>query len=373
MQRIPQDSQISALLEQHIEAGDFPSAVYLITDQGKETLWGAHGLAVVDPYRITTSLETIYDIASLTKPLVTAMLCARRIESGQLRLEDTVAMHLREFDRRDKQAITVQQLLTHTSGLPAWRPLYILAESDPERVVAQIAEEPLVYTPGERVIYSDLGFIALGFVLENLSGKKLAALAEEEIFKPLKLEQTFFNPKLALQTGIAACETGNLYEENTARDAGHASYSKWRTNLIWGEVHDGNAHFLGGSAGHAGLFSTARETSLLARQFLAGHTTLLASSTCAMFRRNFTDGLEEARSPGWQLAVTKDSTAGAALPSDSFGHTGFTGTSCWVDPVNERTFVLLTNRTHRRQLPFANINAVRRQFHELAVAALERT
>jgi len=136
-------------------------------------------------------------------------------------------------------------------------------------------------------------------------------------------------------------------------------------------VHDGNAYFLGGSAGHAGLFSTARETLDLADQFLAGQTILLKPETCSLFRSNMTVGLEEARSIGWQLAATKDSTAGPDLPPDSFGHTGFTGTSCWLDPRQERVFILLTNRTHARALPFANINSVRRQFHSLAVAALD--
>ena len=115
-----------------------------------------------------------------------------------------------------------------------------------------------------------------------------------------------------------------------------------------------------------------QETFVLAQQFLAGESSLLKPETCRLFRQNMTPGLEEARSPGWQLAATKDSTAGADLPGNSFGHTGFTGTSCWIDPQHERVFILLTNRTHARSLPFANINSVRRRFHSLAVAALEK-
>jgi CubicO group peptidase (beta-lactamase class C family) len=147
-------------------------------------------------------------------------------------------------------------------------------------------------------------------------------------------------------------------------------YENWRQDLIWGEVHDGNAHFLGGAAGHAGLFSTAEETLVLANQFLSGQTKLLQASTCELFRTNMTVGLEESRSIAWQLAETNDSAAGPDLPPDSFGHSGFTGTSCWIDPHADRAFILLTNRTHARFLPFANINSVRRQFHSLAVAAL---
>jgi CubicO group peptidase (beta-lactamase class C family) len=141
--------------------------------------------------------------------------------------------------------------------------------------------------------------------------------------------------------------------------------------LIWGEVHDGNAFFLGGAAGHAGLFSTAAEAFHLAQQFLGRRSEILTSETCDLFRTNMTDGLEEARSIGWQLAATKDSTAGHAMPPDSFGHTGFTGTSCWIDPHRDRVYILLTNRTHGHALPFVNINSIRRQFHTLAVEALD--
>jgi len=145
----------------------------------------------------------------------------------------------------------------------------------------------------------------------------------------------------------------------------------WRTATIWGEVHDGNAYFLGGAAGHAGLFSTARETLRLAEQFLPRTTRLLAPATCALFRTNMTEGLNEARSFAWQLAATPDSTAGPLLPPESFGHLGFTGTSCWIDPTSERVLILLTNRTHARALPFVNINSVRRRFNTLAIEALE--
>ncbi len=150
------------------------------------------------------------------------------------------------------------------------------------------------------------------------------------------------------------------------------SFSGWRAGLIWGEVHDGNAHFLGGAAGHAGLFSTAPETARIAEQFIAPRSELLAAKTCALFQENMTAGLNEARSLAWQLAATPDSTAGPDLPPESFGHTGFSGTSCWIDAARSRVFILLTNRTHARALPFANINSVRRRFHSLAVAALDQ-
>ena len=365
------NDQLTTFLEEHIKTGEFPSAVYLVAERDEIVFTDALGLSVVEPYRIANKIDTIYDLASLTKPLVTALLCARRIELGELTLDSSVSHHLGEFDRTDKQTITIRELLTHTSGLPAWRPLYLLTEDEPERAAGAIANIDLEYKPGTRVVYSDLGYIALGILLERMSHQSLADMAKREIFEPLKLSQTFFNPELALQTGIAACETGNAYELDMCKQSGAGEYANSRQRLIWGEVHDGNAYFLGGAAGHAGLFSTARETFLIARQFIGESTTLLTPETCRMFRENMTEGLEEARSIGWQLAATKDSTGGADLPPDSFGHNGFTGTCVWIDPNHRRAFILLTNRTHAHALPFANINAVRREFNSLAVKALK--
>lgn len=364
------NEQLSTLLEEHIKAGEFPSAVYLVADCDRVVFADAIGYSVVEPYRVANKLDTIYDLASLTKPLITAMLCARRIELGELTLDSSVSHYLPEFDRTDKQMITVRELLTHTSGLPAWRPLYVLTEDQPDRAAGAIASLDLEYKPGTRVVYSDLGFIALGILLERLTGHRLAEMAKQEIFEPLKLQQTFFNPEIALQTGIAACETGNAYEADMTKQIGAPEYANSRQRVIWGEVHDGNAYFLGGAAGHAGLFSTASEVFLLAQQFLADYSKLLKPETCGMFRENMTLELDEARSIGWQLAGTKDSTGGVDLPPDSFGHNGFTGTCVWIDAEHQRVFVLLTNRTHARKLPFANINAVRREFNSLAVKFL---
>jgi CubicO group peptidase (beta-lactamase class C family) len=365
--------EITSLLTSRIHAGDFPSAVYIVAENSQVVFAGALGDAVRGPEQVPASFRTIYDLASLTKPLVTGLLCARLVESGEINLDDSIARHLPEFLRNDKRDITIRHLVSHSSGLPAWRPLYLLSES-PERALEAIAGEDLMRKPGEKVVYSDLGFIALGFLLQRLAGVGLPQLAQKEIFEPLRLETTFFNPTAAYRTGIAACETGNAYERDMCeRDFPDRSYSAWRSELIWGEVHDGNAHFLGGAAGHAGLFSNAEETLRLANQFLGNHSKLLSDATCRLFCQNLTEGLNEARSFAWQLAVTKDSTAGPSLPGTAFGHTGFTGTSCWIDSQTERVFILLTNRTHSRALPFANINAVRREFHTLAVAALERS
>jgi CubicO group peptidase (beta-lactamase class C family) len=359
------------MLRERIAAGDFPSAVYMVAERGHAVFADALGDATREPETHPATLETIYDLASLTKPLVTGLLYALMVERGLLAIDDHVATYLSEFDGSDKRAITVRQLLTHTSGLPAWKPLYLLAENRDD-VARVIAEQALESSPGERVIYSDLGFITLGFLLQRVSGASLIELAQRELFSQMNLQQTFFNPAQAMRTGVAACESGNAYERDMCeRDFPERSYAQWRDGTIWGEVHDGNAYFLGGAAGHAGLFSNAAEALLLARQCIAEQSKLFSRETCALFRQNMTEGLNEARSFAWQLAATPQSTAGPSLPPDAFGHTGFTGTSCWIDPGKQRVFILLTNRTHARKLPFANINSVRRQFHTLAVDALD--
>ena len=361
------------MLAERIEAGDFPSAVYVVAERGRVRFADALGDAVREPEARPATLETIYDLASLTKPLVTGLLAALRVERGELELDAPVSVYLKEFDDEEKRAITIRHLLTHTSGLPAWRPLYLLSEGGPEHVLDAIVAQPLEQEPGSRVVYSDLGFITLGLVIQRVANSSLAELARGEIFSPLRLARTFFNPSKYLQTEVAACESGgNAYERGLWENEGGKVEGVWRTSTIWGEVHDGNAYFLGGAAGHAGLFSTARETLRIAEQFLPRTTRLLKPDTCALFPLNMTEGLNEARSFAWQLAATPDSTAGARLPREAFGHLGFTGTSCWVDPTGERTFILLTNRTHARTLPFVNINSVRRRFHTLAVEALDK-
>lgn len=358
------------MLAERIALGDFPSAVYLVAERGQVVLADALGNAVRETEQHAAKLDTIYDLASLTKPLVTGLLCAQCIERKEFGLDDSIAQYLSELDVDDKRAITLRQLLTHTSGLPAWRPLYLMAR-ERECVLETIAQEKLEAVPGAHVRYSDLGFITLGFLLERVLKSTLAEIARREIFEPLNLKRTSFNPDRTLIAEMAASEIGNAYERGTCGMKNADSYN-WRENLIWGEVHDGNAYFLGGAAGHAGLFSSAPETLRIATQFFARTSGLLKPETCALFTTNMTEGMEEARSIAWQLAATPESTAGPQLPPDSFGHLGFTGTSCWNDPTRERTFILLTNRTHTRMLPFVNINSVRRSFHTLAHAALDR-
>jgi CubicO group peptidase (beta-lactamase class C family) len=367
--------EISTFLQTGIDAKDFPSAVYLVAEKGEIVFQDALGFAVVEPEKIEAQTDTIYDLASLTKVLVTGLLCAKLIEQEKLQLEKKILWHFIFFNRENKSEITIKDLLTHASGFPAWKPLYLITDTPLRSVnLAIIAEEPLENEPSTQVTYSDLNFITLRFLIEDLyGGRRFEEIAEREIFEPLNLKNTFFNPPKNLQNKIAASEFGNAYEKQICIDSGFdVSKYDWRNYQIWGEVHDGNCYFMNGVSGHAGLFSTAEETFKIAQQFLPETTEILQPETCRLFRTNFTKDLNEARSIAFQLAETKDSTASRALSKDSFGHLGFTGTSLWIDPQKERIFILLTNRTHDRELPFANINSVRRKFHEIATEELNK-
>lgn len=384
-------NEISRFLQTRIEAGDFPSAVYLVAEKDEIVLTDALGRAVVEPEPIAADLATIYDLASLTKPLVTGLLCARLIEKKELDLGQSAGHYLPEFNRLSfsptdsvpdaarstpgpngfgRADVCISDLLTHTSGNPAWKPFYLLVENRPA-ILGEIARTEPAERPG--VIYSDLNFLILTFLIEKMCGAGLDEVAAQEIFRPLGLRDTFYHPPPQLRPRIAASEWGNEYEKKMCLEMGYEIGDRqavFRDRLIWGEVHDNNCFFMNGVSGHAGLFSTAAETLRIARQFLAGQTELLDPATCRLFQTNLTPGLDEARSIAFQLAATKDSTAGEALSKNSFGHLGFTGTSLWIEPGSERIFILLTNRTHARPLPFAHINSVRRRFHQLAAAYL---
>lgn len=369
---------IDHLLNERIAAGDFPSAVYLVAEHGEKVFGNALGNACVVPHEVPAHFDTIYDLASLTKVLVTGLLVAKLAKDGKLSLEDTIAKHFPEFESTDKHSIKLIRLLSHTSGFKAWLPLYLLAGVDAplaereEAVFKLIVNEPLDNPPGTKVVYSDLNFILLGLLIEKIHEQDLDEVAKREIFEPLGLANTFFNPPNARVVDIAATETGNRHERKTCEELGHETgASDWREHVIRGEVHDGNCFYLNGVAGHAGLFSNANEVLRIASQFLSETTELLDTKTCELFRTNFTDGLNEARSVAFQLGATADSTASKSLSPDSFGHLGFTGTALWLEPETGRIFILLTNRTHDHELPFVNINSVRRTFNELAQKALE--
>jgi len=377
---------ISKYLQSEINRGSFPGAQYAIGADQLIIAEDALGLAVIEPERVPTTLDTIYDLASLTKPLVTAPLVVKFCERGLLSLTAPVAHYLTEFECAGMREITLLELLTHTSGLPNWRPLYLEAETRedvPDTIARVLLEQGIHGSPD--VAYSDLNYILLGFVLERVSGMKIDRLAEREIFKPLGLKRTAFNPSRDWLKEIAATEQGQDFECANAAAIVRSSIDwphnrrisssnlsrlshRWREGIIHGEVHDGNANFMGGVAGHAGLFSSAREAFRIANQCLVG-SELLKPESLHLFRNNLTPGRSTSRSIAWILADTPDCSAGSALPGTAFGHNGFTGSSIWVDPDQRRVFVLLTNRVHPRVEPI-DMREIRRRFNTLAVETM---
>jgi serine-type D-Ala-D-Ala carboxypeptidase len=317
---------IDQFLQREIDLGSFPSAVYAVGSSFGIEQEGALGHAVAVPLRLPATLDTIYDCASLTKALVTTALVLQELP----------------LDHRI-HGYTVRELLTHTSGLRAWMPLY--AYADP---IAALLREGPEYERGTRVVYSDLNFILLWTAIADYVSK-----ARE------RFPDAIFNPPAELRPRIAATEWGQLYE---AKFGGRTDLPK-REGLIWGETHDGNSFHLGrGCAGNAGLFATARTVFRIAQAWV--NAELLPREVVDEATRNLTPGLDDARGLGWQLPT--GSAATHMLSPRAFGHTGFTGTSCWIDPDRDRIMVLLTNRVHPCAAPIA-MQQIRGEFHRLAL------
>jgi len=343
---------VSSFLQGEIDRGSFPGAQYLVSDNGEVVGEDALGMAVVDPLQIPVTLSTIFDLASLTKPLATSLLAVILAERDLLDLSAKASDYIKELrDHGDKRAVTIVQLLTHTSGFQRWLPLHKDLK-DPSELAGAIARSPLDNSSngGRPVVYSDLNYLLLGNVIERLSGQSLGRLFQSEIAGPLRLTRTMFNPPERLKPEIAA--TGDEQQ------------------VIWGTPHDPNAAFNRGVAGHAGLFSTAREVFKICEQFWPG-AKLVSGLSLALFTENLTRGSDDHRSVAWLLASTADCSAGPALPPTALGHTGFTGTSIWIDPQKKRALILLTNRLHPRQTDF-DMKPIRQRFNTLAVEQLDR-
>jgi CubicO group peptidase (beta-lactamase class C family) len=356
---------IDAFLEDGVGRDEYPGASWAVGDARRLIASGAVGDAVRDPETIEATTATLYDLASLTKPLSTALLAVLLEHDRVLTLEDRVVDLLPQWTADDARgALTLVDLLTHRSGLPAWIPFYAHANDVPGRI-AHLLRVPLATAPLCGVTYSCPNYLLAGFALERRTGTPLDRLFEERVARPLGLRDLMFRPPAALRRRIAATEDGNRHERRIASPAADG-YNGWRQAGIWGDVHDHNAWSLGGVAGNAGLFGTAEAVWALARVFLSGGPAFLGDPGRALFAHDFTPGLSQARSVGFQRATTPGCSAGPALSGASFGHTGFTGTSLWIDPEADRIAVLLTNRVHPRYRD-RDLHPVRREFNALAL------
>ncbi|MGW7566748.1 serine hydrolase domain-containing protein [Streptomyces tendae] len=290
--------------------------------------------------------DDVWDLASVTKPIAGLAVMAL-VERGALGLDDTVGAYLPDYRGGDKAELTVRQLLTHTSGIPGQVPLY---RDHPTRAALLEAVRllPLTAQPGTRVQYSSQGFIVLGLLAEAAAGEPLDALVERLVCAPLGLRDTVFCPDADRRARAVATED-----------------CPWRGRPVVGEVHDENAVVLGGVGGHAGLFSTLADMERLGAALAAGGRGLLRPDTFALMTAAHTDGLALRRALAWQGRDPVGSPAGEVFGPDSYGHTGFTGTSLWVDPATRRYAVLLTNRVHPARTG-DGIVALRRAFHDAA-------
>ena len=356
---------VHELLKRGVGGGVAPAAIAEWGRVGGETRSEVVGSARQVPVRETASDRTWFDLASLTKPLVTTTLAMIAFRKGELALETPVGEVLGELRDGDVGDLDIGQLLTHTSGLPAWLPLYCLAEGDPGRLEKGLSSVRLVETPGNRVVYSCVGFLILGMILERIFGSPLASVFRREVTGMLGIDDELgFCPDPGTHS-LSAGAASPVAESRLVNQLGLDR--RWIPPIAPGLPDDGNARFLGGAAGNAGLFGTAAGVFGLAKEFLGG--TLFNRDEIEMATTLRTKGLEQARGLGWQLASSPGCSAGPSLSSGAFGHTGFTGVSVWIDPEIEGVFVLLTNRNHPGQRE-NDLHPFRRRFHTLARESL---
>ena len=318
-----------------------PGAVLLVGRGDRTVLLKAYGNRAVDPAVEAMTADTIFDVASLTKAVATATSVMQLVEEGRLRLTDRVAAHIPGFGKYGKEAITIRQLLTHVSGLRPDLDLNLEFEGH-EEAIRRASEEVLDAPPGERFVYSDINFFLLGDIVARVSGEPLEAYARTHLFEPLGMKDTMFHPPAALRPRIAPTE--------------RCAPLAWpctdvKAAMLRGVVHDPTARRMGGAAGHAGLFSTAADLALYARMLLRGGelngTRVLSPLTVAkMTQPASPPGHRNQRGLGWDIDSTFSANRGELLPVGSFGHTGFTGTSIWIDPVTQVYVVFLSNRVH---------------------------
>jgi serine-type D-Ala-D-Ala carboxypeptidase len=394
-----QDEVFSAafsILEAAIAARAFPAASVAVTHQGRlialktfghfvyETDSGAPllaGFARSGDFHVDSG--TLFDLASVTKVVATTTMAMILYERGLLELEAPILGTIPEFladscgevDPRRRE-VTFRMLLAHSSGLPAYEKLFLKAHSRDDLLRAAFTI-PLSADPGARAEYSDIGFIILGAALERITEESLAIFCQREIFGPLGMTRTTFNPPTDLRPHIpptadereCGADTHVREKPASASQPGASVHSIFRHRIIQGEVQDENASVLGGVAGHAGLFSTAEDLARLAQVILTGGRPILRPETVALFTRRESTPAGTSRALGWDTPSVP-SQSGKYFSANSYGHLGYTGTSLWIDPDRQLSITLLTNRTWPDCTNQA-IKQVRPAFHDAVVESLK--
>jgi len=353
---------VRGLLEAGVRAGAFPgaAAAWQIGD-GVAALVHS-GASSVLPRRTDSHADVFFDLASLTKPLVTATLAVLAGRKGALDLSTRVGEVLPQASAKRVGEATVRHLLTHTSGLPSWAPLYALG--DPAEVEHVLLELALEASPGSRVVYSCPGFILLGRMLERVLGGSLTELLKDRILGPLGLATSLGPVPDSRRFALAGAALTPRVEQAMLRELGLDPGTS--PALAPGLPDDGNARFLGGMSGNSGLWGTAAGVLELARHHLPGRSSLLTDDELDLMAAGATPGMEQKRGLGWQLSSSPGCSAGPSLSPGSFGHTGFTGCSLWIDRQRAAVLVLLSNRHHpgHRDL---DLHPLRRRFHTLVL------
>ena len=344
-------------IDKAIARAEIPGAVVgARMPKNGETLehFSERGLAVLQPERIPMTRRTIFDLASLTKPLATTTALLLLVDEGAVELDAPVAKYLPLFSERGKEAVTIRHLLSHSSGLKPWRAyheMFLQKErktgerliGTPEArasVIDRTARSALVHEPGEAAVYGDLDFIVLGAVVEAVGGQRLDEFCREKIFGPLEMSDTFFIPIGRDAQPLA---------EPTKRLIAATENCPWRNRVIWGEVHDPNASVMGGVAGHAGLFSTVDDVMKFGQIIIDvwhGRSDALPREALRQFLTRQSLPVSSDWALGWDTPTQGASSSGKHFSESSVGHLGFTGTSLWIDLDREAVITLLTNRVH---------------------------
>jgi serine-type D-Ala-D-Ala carboxypeptidase len=356
-----------------VRDGIVPGAVVLCARNGTTEFREAFGARQLEPVRLPASADTIYDVASLTKAVSTSVLAMRLVAAGRIALDDRVDRYLPEFQGDLKDRVTVRHLLCHASGLPPHRPFYESVAAGiarPDHAIATAAaEEPLINRPGAVSVYSDLGFILLGWLMARATGEELDVLFRRLIFEPLGLSSATF---LSVDGG----RDGGSREEFVARhEVAPTESCPRRGRILLGEVHDLNAFAMGGVAGHAGLFSDAADLGRIARALTfawhgdVGENGVVHRDVIREFWRP-ADIAGSTWRLGWDGPSASGSQAGSKMSRAAVGHLGFTGCSIWIDPRRALWIVLLTNRVHPTVREDPRFRGFRAAVHDAALDAL---
>jgi CubicO group peptidase (beta-lactamase class C family) len=337
------------LVEESVQKGFFPGAQVVIGHKDGVYLSEHLGNRCIYPEVLPLNRDTLYDMASLTKVMATTMVFMRFLEKGLISVYDRISDLMEGFDSAEKKDLRILNLLTHTAGFVPFKPLNLLCR-DYEDAIRFISSSELEYKPGTNVVYSDFSYIILAYILEKIGNERLDKLSKKYVFEPLGMNNTCFNPK---GENIAATEIDPA-----------------TNNPLIGIVHDENARFLDGISGHAGLFSNIEDVSIFAHMLINRGKGFMSAPSFEAMIRNYTKGMDENRGIGWCIKGNELSSGGDIISPNAFGHTGFTGTSLWIDIENNIYAALLTNRVHPTR-DNVSIIRFRRLFHNMVLSAVE--